>query len=488
MMLPKTLFGVLGFVLVLSPIYSDDTEKVEKYFRKIRNSEPLLQAFFSNMPKGGDIHHHFSGSVYAENYFDLAVEKNFYVNIETGDTYQIVPQNLLDEPNIQPIQSFIDGKNYLSVRLKLITLWSIKDFKEAQKSADKHFFEAFRKFGPLLKGNHDFFLKEIKRRAILENIQYLETMLLRPEYNKDDRFNEFSKKYNKILSETDTKNDPNKLKSIFNEMFTELKNEHKFIEQSKKHSELVKSIYDKSKLSKEEEDKLVVRFQNNIIRTESPVDIFSQLFLSFQSDYISEEIVGTNLVGPEDNPQAMRDYSLQMQMFKFFKSKYPNQKFSLHAGELTLGVVPPEDLSWHINSAVREAGAYRIGHGVDVPFEKDSYSLLKYMKEKRIPVEVSLISNEFILDVKNDSHPILLYHKFRVPIVITSDDMGVLRSSLTGQYTALAKRYKKLSYKDIKGFVFNSIEFGFIDETEKTRIKKNLTEKFQTFEKEILEE
>jgi hypothetical protein len=32
---------------------------------KIRNNEAALTAF-SQMPKGGDLHHHFSGSVYAE--------------------------------------------------------------------------------------------------------------------------------------------------------------------------------------------------------------------------------------------------------------------------------------------------------------------------------------------------------------------------------------------------------------------------------------
>ena len=50
-----------------------------------------------------------------------------------------------------------------------------------------------------------------------------------------------------------------------------------------------------------------------------------------------------------------------------FIKKYPNLKYSMHAGELSVGIVPPEDLSWHINSALFDAEANRIGHGVDIP-------------------------------------------------------------------------------------------------------------------------
>jgi adenosine deaminase/adenosine deaminase CECR1 len=43
----------------------------------------------------------------------------------------------------------------------------------------------------------------------------------------------------------------------------------------------------------------------------------------------------------------MKDYWLQMVMFKYCHSLYPTVKYSMHAGELTLGLVP-EDLTWHI--------------------------------------------------------------------------------------------------------------------------------------------
>jgi len=36
------------------------------YLKLIRNSPPLLEAFLREMPKGGDLHNHLIGAVYAE--------------------------------------------------------------------------------------------------------------------------------------------------------------------------------------------------------------------------------------------------------------------------------------------------------------------------------------------------------------------------------------------------------------------------------------
>jgi adenosine deaminase len=121
----------------------------------------------------------------------------------------------------------------------------------------------------------------------------------------------------------------------------------------------------------------------------------------------------------------MKDYWLHMLMFKYCHSHFPDVKYTLHAGELTLGLVQPEELTWHISSAVYIAGANRIGHGVDIPYETNSYELLRYMSKNKIPVEINLSSNEFILKIKDDRHPIMLYKEFGVPIIISTDDSGI---------------------------------------------------------------
>lgn len=482
----KRILFLLSILFFVFSIHANEFEKTNAYFQRIRENHAMLTAFFNGMPKGGDLHHHFSGSVYAETYFDVAVKKNFFINLETGDSYQTVPKNLLNDPNIKPINSLIEEQGYLPVKLKLISVWSIKDFKETQQTPDKHFFEAFRKFGPLIKGNEDIFLKEIKRRAIVENVQYIETMFLRPDYDKyDPKLTEFNEKYIPELLKLQKEKSEAKLSLLLEEMIKHLTIEMQYEQTAKKFVEKISLIHEKSKLSEKEEKLLITRYQNYIIRTDNPTEVFIQIFLSFQSDSLSNLIVGTNIVGPEDNPNAMRDYWLHMEMFKFFHKKYPNLKYSMHAGELSVGIVPPEDLSWHITSAVYDAEASRIGHGVDVPYEKDCHSLLNYMKTKQIPIEINMISNEFILGIKNDFHPFMLYHQAGVPIVITSDDMGVLRTSFTEQFAILAKRYKAISYQDIKGFIYNSIQFSFLTKKEKKKLKKKLDLEFINFEKKI---
>src|SRR3974390_2146297 len=46
-----------------------------RYFDSIRKDPNLLVAFLLEMPKGGDLHNHLSGAIYAETLIDWAKEK-----------------------------------------------------------------------------------------------------------------------------------------------------------------------------------------------------------------------------------------------------------------------------------------------------------------------------------------------------------------------------------------------------------------------------
>ena len=232
-----------------------------------------------------------------------------------------------------------------------------------------------------------------------------------------------------------------------------------------------------------DDSQFTMRYQNFVLRFMEPVDLFKNLVIAFISADGSPLMAGVNIVSPEDGETSMNDYWLHMIMFKYCHSRYPNVKYTMHAGELTLGLVQPEELTWHISAAVYTAGTNRIGHGVDIAYEKDAYDLLRFMAKNKIPVEINLVSNEFILKVKENRHPLTLYKNFGVPIVISTDDAGILRSNMTEQYVLLAKRYKNISYADIKEFVYNSINYSFIRE-EKVRknLLNDLDSRFKTFE------
>lgn len=45
------------------------------YLESIKRNYAALRQFFTEMPKGGDVHNHLTGSAYAETYFELAAKK-----------------------------------------------------------------------------------------------------------------------------------------------------------------------------------------------------------------------------------------------------------------------------------------------------------------------------------------------------------------------------------------------------------------------------
>ena len=49
-----------------TPAVSSAEARTERYFQSIRNNPNLLLAFLRAMPKGGDLHNHLTGAIYAE--------------------------------------------------------------------------------------------------------------------------------------------------------------------------------------------------------------------------------------------------------------------------------------------------------------------------------------------------------------------------------------------------------------------------------------
>jgi hypothetical protein len=132
-------------------------------------------------------------------------------------------------------------------------------------------------------------------------------------------------------------------------------------------------------------------------------------------------------VQPEDHQIARRDYRAHMQMVQFLANDVP---VALHAGELTLGLVPPDDLTFHITDAVA-AGARRIGHGTALAYEHDVNGLLQAMRRRPVAIEISLTSSDLILGVRGKDHPLPAYLAAGVPVVLATDDAGVSRIDLT---------------------------------------------------------
>ena len=464
------IYFTLLFSAVLNFGYS---QTAATYFEKIRNNEAELTAFFSQMPKGGDLHHHYSGSIYAEPILEDAINEDFYLNTATM-------QVLKEKPSYGNWELFSILKSQGKLALyeqKIMEKWSVKDYNNVDYPSDKLFFESFDKFSPALVGHFGEGLLELKNRAIKENVSYIETQFstIPSDINIDNQ-----KDYNKKLRQLAVNKDEDGINQLLDSIYANLlqKGAQSYAEDF--NTNFVAKLHNDLKI---DDARFTMRYQNFVLRFMEPVDLFKNLVVAFISADSSPLIAGVNIVSPENGETSMKDYWLQMVMFNYCHNRYPTVKYSMHAGELTLGLVQPEDLTWHIREAVYTAGAYRIGHGVDLAYEKNPYELLRYMAKNNIAIEINLVSNEFILKVKEGRHPFSLYKEFGVPIVISTDDAGILRTNMIEQYLLLAKRYKNVSYANIKQYVYNSIFYSFIkDESVKKQLLEDLDIRFKDFE------
>jgi hypothetical protein len=190
--------------------------------------------------------------------------------------------------------------------------------------------------------------------------------------------------------------------------------------------------------------------------------VFAQILLAFELAQSDLRFVGLNLVMPEDRYVPMHDFRLHMQMLDYLHGVYPKVHISLHAGELAMGLVPPEGLRFHIRESVERGHAERIGHGADVMNEDHPLDLLRELAKANILVEICLTSNDVTLGVKGDDHPLPVYLKYGVPVALATDDEGVSRSDMTHEYLRAVQTYGFLSYKDLKRMARMSLEHSFL--------------------------
>lgn len=199
-----------------------------------------------------------------------------------------------------------------------------------------------------------------------------------------------------------------------------------------------------------------------VVRAFDPANVFAQIILGWRVISNNPDVVGLNLVAPEDGLTALRDYTFHMQMIDHLYRREARHNVTLHAGELTLGLVRPKQLRFHIRQAIDLGHAKRIGHGISIAYETGSLALINHMRDKGIMVEINLTSNDTILGVKGRDHPLGLYRTFFVPYAFSTDDEGVSRIDLTHEYLRAATEHS-LTYFELKASSRNSLAYSFLE-------------------------
>jgi adenosine deaminase len=421
-----------------------------------RAAGPLaLRAFLTDMPKGGDLHNHLAGAVYAETWLHNAetdkvcIDPKALAFVHTGTPLaaEPCPAGTVAASSLPQNQSLYD---------KLVDGFSMRAFvPSAGDSGHDHFFDSFDRFLGLSESHKPEWVDEVAERAAAQNEQYLELM-----DTPDAAFAVIAKAKTVPPGTGYAAWRQQLLDAGLSQQAVAIRNQMDRFEQTRRQQERCDTDQPAPACTVE------VRYLYQVLRNMPPPAVFAQIVLGFEvaaADLASPHphYVGLNLVQPEDAEYSMSDYTLHMQMIAALRQFYPHVPVTLHAGELAPGLVPPEGLRFHIRQAIETAGAQRIGHGVDVMYEDQPYELLKAMAEHHILVEINLTSNDVILGVKGKDHPLPLYRKYGVPMTLSTDDEGVSRIDITHEYVVAAETFG-LTYPDLKEMARNSIEYSFL--------------------------
>lgn len=481
--LARQVFALLAFLCGLAvpfaeakPAAQNQRQTAQLYESMFSRGEPdiaKLNLFFTRMPKGGDLHNHYTGSLYAETYLDWVSRQDWRIN---PCTLKIVKtQEGGDCTSLTVAQLIANNALYR----KLLSTWSDMDFYNHfhdQPPPDSNFFNTFGYFGPVSGEYMSTGLAILKQRAIAENVSYIETMLTTVPVKSADYFS--SEEADRLNAALRAAQSPEDVATLLEQIAAQLGRNDRFNAAVDGFVAMVAKNHQGI-----DNDAFTMRFQTYATRVVDPLQVFMNLYAGFIASEKSPLIVGVNIVAPENNSVALADYTLHMRMFGYLHGRFPEVNRALHAGELTLGLVEPKDLQFHIRQAVEIAHAQRIGHGVDIPYEHDSPELLAELR-KNAAIEINLTSNQFILGVAKNEHPYRVYSSYGVPLVISTDDSGVSRNNLSNEYMLLASRYHP-SYARIKEYVYNSIRYSFLSARGKSAAGKVLDRKFADFEREM---
>jgi adenosine deaminase len=437
----RYLFGIFTYIALSMTAHAHAETGVSQYYQSIHHNPTKLSAFLHAMPKGGDLHNHHGGASMAENMLDYA--KNDPLCLDEATL------TLTENPNC-PAKDRLQNvlKNPVTVN-KIIDAWSMRHFHPGKESGHDHFFETFGKYFIVSSQHSAEILTEIVDRAGRQNEVYLELMVT-PDNNTSGLLGK-SLEWQNNLPLLRQQLLQAGLPAIVSDISKNITHDETYL----------KNTLQCDTANATPGCQVKVRYLYQILREQAPTQVFAQLLAGFEAASHDARIVGINMVQPEDGLISMRDYALHMQMVGYLHTLYPNVHISLHAGELTPGLVSDEGLRFHVRDAVHIAHAERIGHGIDVTYETQEDALLREMAARHIAVEINLTSNALILDIAGKKHPFPIYQAANVPLTISTDDEGVDRTNLTAQYAIAATTFK-LSYATLKTLSRNALTYSFL--------------------------
>ena len=416
-------------------------------FKAEATDEQLLQLLYE-MPKGGDLHHHMSGSGFAEWWYELGVAAGgkgyrYYTKVKLNNCRDYGWQGFDTTPYHLMFQTIVEAKWLMLPKCERDEYLSLAQLDERQK---RGFMNAIRLDKPY-EGREEFFEAHWQRLGDLTGDPYLRGELIARQFRA---FADEGLIYVEPMVTAFGYQRPDgtplpadQVAAMFRDRLTQ------------------KDIVNTG---------LTYRFQQAVLRFTPDAEESLKRAYRFVSG--NEPYVAVNLVGREDDDKG---YPLRfLPTLRELRRQHHRVRLSIHAGE----VDEPND---HIRDTVL-LGADRIGHGLNLITDPD---MMRLFRHGPYLVEINLISN-LLLQYYDDysQHPFPEYLRTGIPVALSTDDRGMWDSTMTDEFLVAVKEFN-LSWAEIKRLSENSLRYAFVDETTREDLLRTYRKRIGQFERRM---
>ena len=408
--------------------------------KKTASKEQLFTLLY-DLPKGGDLHHHFGLSNLAESWYEAATDPRR----THGNEFYTLTQIRDCPDNAEPL-----------LRFRMIQRSTYRKLSECAKSE----YEPLARLTPQARqewisamildkpgeGRNEFF-EAINRRLVeLFRDPYLATDLLAVNLKRYGaqglRYLETQMGVSNFQDQDGSPVDPERVVQLFRDRLSQPD---------------VKATG------------MTVRFLITIIRFAPNAEENLKRAYDFV-DHHRDLWVGINMAGREDNDKG---YALRfLDTYREMRRKYSGIQLSIHGGE--------KDSPGREVRDTLLLGATRIGHGVNLITDPDTMLLMRNGKNL---VEINLISNR-LLEYTPDlaKHPFPEYLRFGIPVCLNTDDAGVWDSDIVDEYYTAVKTFN-LTWPEIVQMGRDSLVYSFAQPDVKERMLREYDAAVRRFEK-----
>ena len=305
----------LLFILVLLPsfLFASSTADVAQLFQQLKKNPQALRLFLLQMPKGGELHYHWDGSTYPENMAYDIRDSGFCYNasilgVDSDDKF-CAKANRLNDLADNP-----------TLYQNIVNNWSLTTDFSNRIETNQHFFQFFMGTEPVVEKYSGAMLADEIQRAANQHEDYMEMVyildvpqmiLLGQQLNFTPDFVALNNEVNKTG-----------ISSLVDDINTSTTHDYK-------------KAYQNMQCGTAQAQSgchVKVRFLFSALRSFPPATVFAELAIAFKVADTNPLVLGIDLVGPENDYNSSRDYTLQMHMVHFFHTLYPKVHIRLHAG------------------------------------------------------------------------------------------------------------------------------------------------------------